>query len=146
MTAGYNYFRSIGAFSSPVAAAALLLFSPGASLAAESAASNYKLHVQPSICVSYDNTQPCTMAMEISWEGEGMTDVCLRDAMLTPVLHCWEYASEGAIAVDYANTTDAMYQLIEENTRDVLAEIEVKVIHRDLRSSRKRRRHVWSIL
>ena len=86
------------------------------------------------------------MAMEVSWEGEGMTNVCLRDEMLTPVLHCWKNASEGTIAVDYANTTDVMYQLIEEASQGVLAEAEVKVINRDLRSSRKRRRHVWSIL
>ncbi len=86
------------------------------------------------------------MAMVVSWEGEGMTNVCLRDEVLTPVLHCWRNASEGTVAVDYANTTDVMYQLIEETTLGVLAEAEVKVINRDLRSSRKRRRHVWSIL
>jgi len=75
-----------------------------------------------------------------------MTNVCLRDEMLAPVLYCWENASEGTVEVDYANTTDVLYQLIEETTQGVLAEAEVKVINRDLRSSRKRRRHVWSIL
>jgi hypothetical protein len=129
-----------------VATVVFLLLPPSSSLADQPVAPRYHLHVQPSICVSYDSTQPCTMAMEVSWEGDGMTDVCLRDAELTPVLYCWENASEGTIAVDYANTTDVTYQLIEETTQGVLAEAEVKVIQRDLRSSRKRRRHVWSIL
>jgi hypothetical protein len=143
---GRNYSLPIGALVFALIAVMLLLFPLKASLAGETSAPRYRLHVRPSICVSYDSAEPCTMAMEVSWEGEGMTNVCLRDEMLTPVLYCWKNASAGTIAVDYANTTDVMYQLIEETTLGVLAEAEVKVINRDLRSSRKRRRHVWSIL
>lgn len=86
------------------------------------------------------------MSMQVSWEGAAAADVCLRDAVLAPMLHCWENSNRGSVAIAYANTIDVRYQLVEETSLGVLAEAEVKVINRDLRDSRKRRRHVWSIL
>ena len=106
----------------------------------------YTLLVRPSICVSYDSDEPCSMSMQVSWEGAAPADVCLRDASLTPMLHCWQDSNRGSVAIDYANTVDVRYQLVEEASLGVLAEADVKVINRDLRDSRKRRRHVWSIL
>lgn len=86
------------------------------------------------------------MSMQVSWEGTAPADICLRDAINTPMLHCWENSNRGSVAIDYANTIDVRYQLVEETSLGVLAEAEIKVINRDLRDSRKRRRHVWSIL
>jgi hypothetical protein len=123
--------------------AALLAF-PGK--ASESDAPEFRLFVRPSICVSYDSEEPCTMSMEVRWEGEAPADVCLRDAEAPPMLHCWQDSARGRVEIDYANTIDVRYQLVEEGSLGVLAEAEVKVINRDLRDSRKRRRHVWSIL
>lgn len=123
---------------------ALLLAFPGK--ASESDAPEFRLFVRPSICVSYDSEAPCTMSMEVRWEGEAPADVCLRDAVAPPMLHCWQDSESGRVEIDYANTVDVRYQLVEEDSHGVLAEAEVKVINRDLRDSRKRRRHVWSIL
>lgn len=114
--------------------------------ASEDEAPAYKLTVRPSICVSYDSAAPCTMSMQVSWEGAAPADVCLRDTIDTPMLHCWQDTRRGSTTIDYANTVDVLYQLVEESSQGVLAEAEVKVINRDLRDSRKRRRHVWSIL
>jgi hypothetical protein len=127
------------------ALAALLLIVP-VGQASEELAPTYKLSVRPSICVSYDSAAPCMMSMQVTWEGEASADVCLRDAVATPMLHCWENSTRGSVAIDYSNTVDMRYQLVEESSLGVLAEAEVKVINRDLRDSRKRRRHVWSIL
>src|SRR5687768_10160660 len=107
--------------------AAFLLLAINASLASEKSASPYRLRVRPSICVSYDSTQPCIMAMEVTWEGDVQADVCLRDPMITPMLFCWKNAREGSISLDYANTTDMVYQLVEETSQGVLAETQVKV-------------------
>lgn len=122
----------------------LLLAFPG--LASESDAPEFRLYVRPSICVSYDSEAPCTMSMEVRWEGKVEADVCLREAVAPPMLHCWQDSDRGRVEIDYENTVDVRYQLVEEGTLGVLAEAEVKVINRDLRDSRKRRRHVWSIL
>ncbi len=116
------------------------------SRASETDAAEWRLSVRPSICVSYDSGQPCTMAMEVRWEADAQADVCLRDALDEPPLHCWENALQGSVEVSYSNTEDVLYQLVEQATDTVLAEAEIKVINRDLRSSRTRRRHVWSIL
>jgi hypothetical protein len=129
-----------------LAALACSLAAIPAGQASEEPASGFKLLVRPSICVSYNSDEPCAMSMQVSWEGEMAADVCLRDASLTPMLHCWQNSNRGSVAIDYANTVDVRYQLVEEASLGVLAEAEVKVINRDLRDSRKRRRHVWSIL
>jgi hypothetical protein len=134
-----------GHFNPGLLALAALLAIP-TSQAGEEAAPGYKLSVRPSICVSYDSEAPCEMSMQVSWEGEAAADVCLRDAMLTPMLQCWQNSNSGSTTIAYANTVDVRYQLVEETSLGVLAEADVKVINRDLRDSRKRRRHVWSIL
>ena len=108
--------------------------------------SQYSLSVRPSICVSYNSDEPCTMAVQAEWQSNDPADVCLRDAQVAPPLRCWEDSNSGSAALEYSSTVDGLYQLIEEASLGVLAETEIKVINRDLRSSRKRRRHVWSIL
>lgn len=106
----------------------------------------FELKVRPSICVSYDSAAPCVMSMQVSWVGSRMADVCLREAEDAVPLRCWDDAREGQHEVQYADTTDVYYSLVDASTQSVLAETEVVVINRDLRDSRKRRRHVWSIL
>lgn len=140
----FAYSRYMGLVSPMLAG--LMLFGLPKGLASETAPPAFRLMVRPSICVSYDSEQPCRMSMQVSWEGESIADVCLRDAMEEPMLYCWQNSREGTATIDYANTGDVLYQLVEEASLGVLAEAEIKVINRDLRDSRKRRRHVWSIL
>jgi hypothetical protein len=71
--------------------------------------------------------------------------VCLRETGEDAALHCWEAARGGSVALSYSNTQDMTYQLVALDGR-LLATCDIKVINRDLRSSRSRRRHVWSIL
>jgi hypothetical protein len=115
--------------------------------AAESSANaaGYALWAQPSICVSYDSSQPCTMALTLRWSAPAAAVVCVREANASVTLHCWEAARSGSVALSYANTQDVTYQLVTHEGA-VLANCRFKVINRDLRSSRSRRRHVWSIL
>jgi hypothetical protein len=114
--------------------------------ASENPPGDFRLVVRPSICVSYDSEAPCEMAMQISWEGMRPADVCLKESMREPDIFCWQNARTGSVDVAYSDTSDVLYQLVEESSSFVLAEAEVIIINRDLRSARKRRRHVWSIL
>jgi len=104
------------------------------------------LHIRPSICVSYDSEAPCIMTMLISWEAGKALDGCLFETRSDVALQCWTLARSGAKELEYANTVDVVYQLRDQHDNKVLAEGDIAVINRDLRSSRKRRRHVWSIL
>lgn len=106
----------------------------------------YSLSVRPSICVSYNSDEPCTMSVEAEWQGNAPADICLREGQIVAPLHCWKDSASGSVELEYSSSVDGLYQLIEEASPGVLAETEIKVINRDLRSSRKRRRHVWSIL
>lgn len=106
----------------------------------------FRLQVRPSICVSYDNEAPCRMSMQVSWQASVASDVCLLQAQREDALACWDNAREGSTEVQYADTNDVQYRLVDAKSRAVLAEADIVVINRDLRASRKRRRHVWSIL
>jgi hypothetical protein len=117
-----------------------------AAYAADSAHTGYVLEVQPSICVSYDSEEPCTMAMQVSWQGTGAPEVCPRELLTDPLLQCWQNTTTGSIELMFVNAADVRYQLQDTASGDPLAVADVKVINRDLRNSRKRRRHVWSIL
>lgn len=124
----------------------VLCLLPTAARAQLDAGSEYRLQVRPSICVSYDSQAPCRMSMAVSWESNRTADVCLLQALRDEPLACWDNAREGSTEVQYADTSDVQYRLVDARSRAVLAETDVVVINRDLRSSRKRRRHVWSIL
>jgi Protein of unknown function (DUF3019) len=109
----------------------------------------YVLQVRPSICVSYNSDEPCTMTVRARWEGPTSAAICLHELLREPWLQCWQNSSTGSMELPFANTGDVQYQLQDASTTaasSALATAAVKVINRDLRSARKRRRHVWSIL
>lgn len=123
----------------------VLSFLPGTGTVAEEV-NSFRLYARPSICVSYDSDALCSMALEVSWESDVHADVCLREQEQDPMLRCWENARQGTMELVYADTQDVRYALVDAVSESLLAETEVVVINRDLRDSRKRRRHVWSIL
>ncbi|MES2603689.1 MAG: DUF3019 domain-containing protein [Pseudomonadota bacterium] len=116
--------------------------------AADGASAAYSLQVRPSICVSYNSDEPCTMALRVSWQGPPSAEVCLHELMRDPLLQCWQNSANGNLELNFANSGDVQYQLQQGNAvpANPVAVADVKVINRDLRNSRKRRRHVWSIL
>lgn len=123
---------------------ALLAFT--ADVCAAQPAFDYELNIRPSICVSYDSTAPCAMLLKIDWTGDSRQAVCLKQADEDATLTCWNNVLAGNTEVPYEDTEDLEYQLVSMQNNAVLAEAEVRVISRDLRDSRRRRRHVWSIL
>lgn len=107
---------------------------------------NYELLIRPSICVSYDSEDPCVMMLNISWAGGSGEPVCLKTAADDEYITCWSNQATGDTEQPYENSANVVYQLVSMHNNRVLAEAEVQVISRDLRDSRRRRRHVWSIL
>ena len=114
--------------------------------AAEDTSNAYVLRVRPSICVSYNSDEPCRMDLQLSWQGPARAELCLRELLRDPLLQCWQNTAGGILDIEFANTVDVSYQLEDNLTSNTLAASSVKVINRDLRTARKRRRHVWSIL
>ena len=106
----------------------------------------YELEIRPSICVSFDRDEACTMMLQINWQGDSRQEVCLRTDDNDVFITCWNGELAGSAEIPYANTDNVVYQLVSMQNGQVLAEAQVQVISRDLRDSRRRRRHVWSIL
>ncbi len=127
------------------AGTALLLSLTGGMALAANADPAFTLQAKPSICVSYNNDEPCTMALELSWKGPLKPELCVHELMRSPALQCWQNSVVGSLTLNFANTADVHYLLDEAATNFNLATTTVKVINRDLRSSRTRRRHIWSI-
>jgi hypothetical protein len=107
---------------------------------------NYELLIRPSICVSFDNEEPCIMMLAISWAGGSGEPVCLNTATDASYITCWNDSFTGETEQPYENSGNVVYQLVSMQNNRILADAEVQVISRDLRDSRRRRRHVWSIL
>lgn len=107
---------------------------------------NYELTIRPSICVSFDSEAPCVMMLNISWAGGTGEPVCLNTAADATYITCWNNAATGEIELPWENSGNVVYQLVSMQNNRILADAEVQVISRDLRDSRRRRRHVWSIL
>jgi hypothetical protein len=115
------------------------------------AKSPYTLEANPSVCISYDREQPCIMPLRLRWQGPASNELCLQELLHEPLkkapfLQCWQQQQRGEMDLQFSNTTDVDYQLQEQTADTTVAATSVKVINRDLRNSRKRRRHVWSIL
>ena len=106
----------------------------------------YTLQIRPSICVSYNSEEPCTMLLHISWQGASRQAVCLKTSTEAVFIRCWDGVLSGSMELPWENSGDVVYQLVSMQNNRVLADAEVLVINRDLRDSRRRRRHVWSIL
>lgn len=122
------------------AAHILLAPIPGQAAAHESVA----MEVTPKICVTRGE-QACSMDLEITWAADSPQDLCLRLVNTGAQLECWQQAREGRFLLRYDSLEDVALQLVN-GALAVLGETEVKVVSRDLRDSRRRRRHVWSIL
>lgn len=106
----------------------------------------YTMEVQPSICVTHSSDQPCQMQLTVVWQAERPTDVCLHLAGNAVALHCWDSASEGSVVLAFRSAENITLQLWPESGGHVLEETLINVVSRDVRDSRRRRRHVWSIL
>ncbi len=115
---------------------------------AADAADEYELSAKPTICITQKTEEPCSMMLEIHWQANGNPgpELCLHNATLGEVVQCWENARAGSLTLEHASSGNIIYQLISRASARVHAEIEIQVVSRDVRNTRHRRRHVWSIL
>lgn len=121
----------------------LALAWPGAVLSADG---GYRLEASPKVCVRLGTEEPCDMTLELHWSGpRSELPVCLRLRGAEEDLRCWQEGNEGRLRLEHSADSDLVLQLVQAPDT-VLEEVEVKVLSRTLKDSRRRRRHVWSIL
>lgn len=104
------------------------------------------MEVQPNICVSHGEEGPCNMAVSISWNARTPGDVCIKLKSMETALRCWRGASSGMVETEFNSGENETILLQSTGDGTVLVEKEITVVSRNLRDTRRRRRHVWSIL
>jgi hypothetical protein len=123
---------------------ALLVYSPSQALAVSEDA--VTLRVLPKLCVKPMGDRMCAMQMTMTWIAVLEMDVCLKFKEDAELLHCWQAQRQGEISIAVEREGNITVQLLNHQSREVLIELQINVIERDLRETRRRRRHVWSIL
>lgn len=118
----------------------------GQSQVVSAAESLYELQVRPRVCVTLASDSLCAMELEVSWSAPVLADVCLKLRDDDSALQCWQQQRSGEFAVTLERDSNAMLQLLDASLQTVLNEVEITVVSRDLKDSRRRRRHAWSIL
>jgi len=86
------------------------------------------------------------MDLRLSWTATTASDVCIRIEGGDSMLHCWQQQRGGELEVALQRQDSAVFHLLDTRSLTVLDQAEVTVVSRDLRDSRRRRRHVWSII
>lgn len=85
------------------------------------------------------------MQISVTWTADSQMDMCVKLGNQDELLHCWKAQKKGefSLAVERSENTDI--QLVDAQTLQLLSQIQIPVMTRDLRDTRRRRRHAWSI-
>lgn len=103
------------------------------------------LQAQPRICVVPAGEQSCSMQLQVSWTSASLRDVCLHLNGQSQSLQCWQAQDAGEFSIALEQTDNILIQLLDAQNLGVLSELGIPVIKRDLRDTRRRRRHAWSV-
>ena len=125
---------------------ALHFQSPWTAVSAANSDGEIQMQVRPRLCVLAPGESLCTMQFAVTWTASIATDVCLKIAGEIAPLQCWEAQRAGQFELSLARRATTVVELRDANSDVLLLEEQIPIISRDLRDTRTRRRHVWSIL
>ena len=108
-------------------------------------ADEISLQAQPRLCVVPAGEQHCSLQLQVSWTAATLRDVCLHLNGQTESLQCWQAQQAGTFSIALTQTHNILIQLLDAQNLEVLREVDIPVIKRDLRDTRRRRRHAWSV-
>lgn len=120
--------------------------SPERTSLAAAAPVTFELQVRPRVCITLESDSSCPMLLAVTWSGPVAADVCLKLEDSDSMLQCWQQQRAGEFELELVRSSNAVVQLLDSASNTILDEAEVTIVSRDLRESRRRRRHVWSII
>jgi|GEM_PF-797025 len=115
------------------------------SIPAVAAEAGVTLEAHPQLCVIAPGEELCVVQMHLQWTTARERDVCIGFAHQPDFLQCWVGQQRGDHRVDLAYDENITVRLHDAQSGQILAELDIPVIKRDLRDTRRRRRHAWSI-
>lgn len=142
----HNSSRAHTAYQAVGVALGLCFLLATAAPQAASPTDGFAMQVRPRLCVLSPGDTLCVMEFSVTWSAPIATDVCLRIAGELMPLQCWQQRRDGAFEMQVARGESTLVQLRDANSDALLLEEQIPIISRDLRDTRTRRRHAWSIL
>ncbi|WP_223789489.1 DUF3019 domain-containing protein [Marinicella meishanensis] len=110
-------------------------------------AANIILTIKPHICIAPRGESSCISRIEVSWQSDRLTDVCLHAGMADEPLNCWQQSRSGEFVHRITILKDLDYWLTALGTAQIVIKSTVK--YAALRPHRKHKRRrsqlPWSI-
>lgn len=108
--------------------------------------SGWRMEIKPKVCVIPESRSQCEVDAEISWVGKQTANICLLSSEQDAVLQCWNNAIYGSSVESIISSRQVIFHLVPEGKDDVLAECVMWVVTVPEKRTRRRRRHIWSLL
>ncbi|HSC69238.1 MAG TPA: DUF3019 domain-containing protein, partial [Cellvibrio sp.] len=109
------------------ASATGLLLMSAAALAETPAAPVAQLQPKPNRCVALHQGQVCYQDVMLSWSAVQPGEFCLYQKQADQPLHCWQAAASGQYRYSFASDGPVQLQLVNSETKTVVAETQVDV-------------------
>ncbi|MFY8273168.1 DUF3019 domain-containing protein [Pseudoalteromonas sp. SSDWG2] len=81
----------------------------------------------PNTCVALRQGRTCYSDITFAWQVSNEGHFCIRQQSQNSPLHCWNNIKQGEVTVDFASATAQIYEMVNMQTQQVVAQSEVKV-------------------
>ena len=105
----------------------LLLLSHRLWAADPAPAQKVQLQSKPNRCVALHQGQVCYQDVVLSWQVDQASEYCLYQQHAEQPLHCWQSVSSGQYSYAFASDSSVKLQLVNAQTKSVIAETLVEV-------------------
>ena|GEM_PF-729794 len=85
------------------------------------------LLAKPERCVALHKGQTCYQKINFNWSVDISGDYCLVEYTSNDIIECWKNSKQGSLKYDMQSTTDLLFYLIEEKTRERIASVKLTV-------------------
>ncbi len=105
----------------------LLLLSNRLWAADPAPAQKAQLQSKPNRCVALHQGQVCYQDVVLSWQVDQASEYCLYQQHAEQPLHCWQAVTSGQYRYAFASDTSVKLQLVNAQTKTLVAETLVEV-------------------
>ena len=106
----------------------------------------WTLSIKPRICIMPQNQQLCEMESDIFWSGQTKADICLLSSMQSDNVQCWSNALQGHLIEKIVINKQISYWLSPTGSNKVLVKSQILIVTIPDKNTKRRRRHIWSLL
>jgi len=98
-----------------------------------------QFNAQPANCVALTQGRKCFARIKFYWKVEQADNICLVRKDNNYLIQCWKNINEVSTSIEFESDKKVVYQLIQQQTRQAIAETTVNVSWVHKSTPRKRR-------